>query len=379
MAEESDLERTEAASARRLEQAREQGQVPRSREVGAFLVLITGAGVCALLGPSIVERLSALFRRALIVDSRLAGEPSLIVVRLFEVAVESLFIFAPLLAALLAAALLSPFLVGSWNFSPAALAADLGRLDPLKGLARLFSWTALAELVKAVAKAVLLGGVAAWVLWTERGDLLAMFGQSVAAGLANSGQLLSVTFLIIVSAMLLIVAVDVPFQIWQYHEQLKMSRQEVRQESRELEGNPEIKGRIRQLQREAARRRMMAAVPSADVVVTNPGHYAVALAYRSGMAAPRVLAKGIGEIALRIRQLAADHGVPLVEAPALARALYRHVELDEDIPSVLYAAVAEVLAYIYQLSRWRETGVGQPVAPGAITVPDGLDPEAANG
>jgi flagellar biosynthetic protein FlhB len=179
--------------------------------------------------------------------------------------------------------------------------------------------------------------------------------------------------------MLVIVAVDVPFQIWQYHDKLKMSRQEVKQEGKELEGDPEIKGRIRQLQREAARKRMMAAVPAADVIVTNPTHCAVALAYKSGMGAPKVLAKGLGEIALKIRQLGAANSVPIVEAAPLARALYRHVDLDQEIPSTLYAAVAEVLAYLHQLSLWRQTGGSYPLPPPAIKVPDDLLPEASNG
>jgi flagellar biosynthetic protein FlhB len=170
----------------------------------------------------------------------------------------------------------------------------------------------------------------------------------------------------------------VPFQIWQYHDKLKMSRQEVKQEGKELEGDPEIKGRIRQLQREAARKRMMAAVPAADVIVTNPTHCAVALAYKSGMGAPKVLAKGLGEIALKIRQLGAANSVPIVEAAPLARALYRHVDLDQEIPSTLYAAVAEVLAYLHQLSLWRQTGGSYPLPPRAIKVPGDLLPEASN-
>jgi flagellar biosynthetic protein FlhB len=252
-----------------------------------------------------------------------------------------------------------------------ALQPDLSRLDPLKGLARLVSWTGLVELVKAVAKASLLGGVAVWVLWSERGDLLAMFAQSIPVGLSSAGHMLSFSFFAIVAAMLLIVAVDVPFQIWQYHDKLKMSRQEVKQEGKELEGNPEVKGRIRQLQREAARKRMMAAVPAADVIVTNPTHYAVALAYKSGMGAPKVLAKGLGEIALKIRQVGADaHGFRSIEAAPLARALYRHVDLDQEIPSALYAAVAEVLAYVYQLSQLAQTGGSYPLPPQAIPVPE---------
>jgi flagellar biosynthetic protein FlhB len=378
MAEESDLERTEPASARRLEQAREEGQVPRSREVGAFLVLIVAAAAFWLLGPWMVQRLAEIFRRGLRVDADLAREPLLMLVRLADSSIDALLTLAPLFAALVAAALLSPFFLGNWNFSPQALQPDLSRVNPLKGLARLVSWSGLAELLKAVAKASLLGGVAAWILWSERGDLFAMFAQAIPVGLSSTGHLLSFSFLAIVAAMLLIVAVDVPFQIWQYHDKLKMSRQELKQEGKELEGNPEIKGRIRQLQREAARKRMMAAVPAADVIVTNPGHYAVALAYKSGMQAPKVLAKGLGEIALKIRQLGAESDIPIVEAAPLARALYRHVELDQEIPSTLYAAVAEVLAYIYQLSNWRQSGGEQPLPPRAITVPDELLVEDAD-
>ena len=176
----------------------------------------------------------------------------------------------------------------------------------------------------------------------------------------------------IVLAMILIVAIDVPFQLWQYHDKLKMSKEEVRQEGKEMEGNPEVKGRIRQLQRQAARKRMMGAVPTADVIVTNPTHFAVALAYKSGMAAPKVLAKGMGEIALRIRSIGAENGVPMLEAPPLARALYRHADLDQEIPSKLYAAVAEVLAYVYQLTNWRKVGGAYPQPPREIVIPSEL-------
>lgn len=379
MAEESDLERTEQASPRRLEQAREEGQVPRSREVGAFLILIVAAAAFWLIGPWMVQRLLAVFRRGLQVDQSLAHDPSLVLLRLADVSLDGLLICAPLFVALLVAALLAPFFLGSWSFSPKALLPDLGRLDPLAGLARVFSWSGLVELLKAVAKASLLGGVAVWVLWNERDDLLAMFAQSLPAGLASAGHLLTFTFFVIVAAMSLIVAVDVPFQLWHYHDKLKMSRQELKQEGKELEGNPEVKGRIRRLQREAARKRMMAAVPMADVIVTNPTHYAVAVAYKSGMRAPKVLAKGMGEIALTIRRIAGENEIPMIEAAPLARALYRHVELDAEIPATLYAAVAEVLAYIYQLSTWRHSGGNRPLPPRTLAVLDEHLAEAGDG
>ena len=337
------------------------------------------AGVFWVMGPWLMHNMGGLLRRGLTIDLQLAYEPQLMMVRFADLSLDALLVFSPLLVALVVAALLSPFLLGSWNFAPKALMPDLSRLDPIKGLGRLVSWSGLAEMFKAIAKAFLLGGVAAWVIWNERYDIFAIFGQSLDAGLASAGHLVNFSFLVVVATMVLIVAADVPFQLWQYHEKLKMSRQELKQEGKETEGNPEVKNRIRALQREAARKRMMGAVPTADVIVTNPTHFAVALAYKSGMGAPKVVAKGRGDIALKIRAIGAEHGVPMLEAPPLARALYRHTELDQEVPSALYAAVAEVLAYVYQLSNWRQVGGNYPLPPREISVPAELVPEAVDG
>ncbi len=380
MAEESDLEKTEPASQRRLERAREEGQVPRSREIGAFLILIVAASAFWFVGPWMMVRTSALMRRGLIIDSQAQlSDPGYLLVRFADLSYDALLTFAPLFGALIVAALGAPFLMGSWNFSAKALSPDLSRLNPIQGLGRLVSWSGLAELVKAVAKALLVGGVAIWVLWKEKDEVFAIFGQTIESGLTSAGHLLVMSFLMIVMAMLIIVALDVPFQLWQYHDKLKMTKEEVRQESKEMEGNPEVKGRIRQLQRQAARKRMMAAVPTADVIVTNPTHFAVALAYKSGMGAPKVLAKWMGEIARRIREIGAAHGVPMLEAPPLARALHHHVDIDQEIPSTLYAAVAEVLAYVYQLANWRKVGGQYPMPPKELAVPADLVPELING
>ena len=379
MAEDSDVEKTEPASSRRLEQAREEGQVPRSREIGAFLILLVSAGAFWMVGGWMMHRTSAIVSRGLSFDHHELRDPQLMVVRFADIALDALLAFAPFVLALIVAALASPFFLGSWNFSFKALNPDLGRLNPIKGASRIVSWTGLVELFKGVAKSLLVGGVAVLVLWSERGELLALLGQSVDAGLASAGNLLNYSFLMIVMSMLLIVAADVPFQLWDYHNKLKMSKDEVRRESKEMEGNPEVKGRIRSLQREAARRRMMSAVPTADVIVTNPTHFAVALAYKSGMGAPKVLAKGMGEIARKIREIGAENGIPMLEAPPLARALYRHAELDQEIPAGLYAAVAEVLAYVYQLARWRQEGGNYPMPPRDIPVPAALVPEVVNG
>lgn len=379
MAEDSDLEKTEPASSRRLDQAREEGQVPRSRELISFLLLFVSAAMFWALGPWMMQRLINLVKRNLSFGPEVLGDPSFILVRLAQTALEAMIIFLPFVSAVVLAALFSPFLLGSWNFATKALVPDITRMDPIKGIQRVFSARGLAEMIKSICKALLVGGVAVWVLWKERGDIIAIFNQPIEVGLASAGHLIIYSFTMIVLSMFLIVMLDVPFQIWQHYKKLRMTKEEVRQEMKELEGRPEIKGRIRQLQREAARRRMMSAVPSADVIVTNPTHFSVALSYKSGMNAPKVIAKGAGEIALKIREIGAEHSVPMLQAPPLARALYRHAELDQEIPSALYSAVAEVLAYIYQLANWKQEGGTYPQPPREITVPEGMVVEAANG
>lgn len=379
MAEESDVERTEPASSRRLEQARQEGQVPRSREIGAFVVLMASASVFWMGGGWMIRRTSALMEHGLRFDSEVLRDPHFMISRFFETSFDALLTFGPLVFALIVAALSAPAFLGSWNISTKVLAPDLTRLDPISGLTRLVSWSGVLELFKGLAKSSLIGGVAVYVLWSERGELIAMLGQTIDAGLLSAARLINYSYLVIVLSMLLIVAIDVPFQLWQYYHKLKMSKEEVRREAKEMEGNPEIKSRIRSLQREAARRRMMSAVPNADVIVTNPTHFAVALAYKGGMRAPKVLAKGMGEVAQKIRGIGAEHGVPQLEAPPLARALYRHADLDQEIPSTLYAAVAEVLAYVFQLTRWRQIGGNYPMPPRDLPVPADLVPEVIDG
>jgi flagellar biosynthetic protein FlhB len=380
MAEESDLEKTEPASARRLEQAREEGQVPHSRELGAFLILLAAAGAFWFMGSWFAQRVVAVFRRGLTLDGKLTREPEQMLVRFSDLSLDVLLTFSPLLLLLLIAAAATPFLLNSVNFAPKALVPNFSRMNPIKGLQRLFSMSGLVDMLKAVAKALLVGGMAAWVIWSERNELILLLTQPIEVGLVSAGHLVVFSFLAVVSVMIVIVAIDVPFQLWHYHDKLKMTRDELRKEAKELEGDPHVKGRIRSLQREAARRRMMAAVPQADVIVTNPTHFAVALSYKSGMAAPRVVAKGMGEVARRIREIGAENGVPLLESPALARALHRHVDLDREVPGTLYAVVAEALAWVYQLSAWRQNGGHYPLPPQNLPVPPELAvPEVVNG
>jgi flagellar biosynthetic protein FlhB len=379
MAEESDLERTEPATGRRLEQAREEGQVPHSRELSAFLIMISAVGIFWFLGGWMADRIVLATRRSLALDERLLDGTAFLFPRLIDSFTDAMVALLPLFGGLLLVALVSPAFLGAWVFSPKALQPKFSRLNPVNGLGRIVSKQGLLELGKAIVKAVVVGGVAVLVIWADLDHLVPLATLAPEAGLVRLADLVLLSFLLVAGSMALVVAVDVPFQLWHYQEKLKMTREEVKREHKEMEGDPQVKGRIRSLQREAARRRMMAEVPKADVIVTNPTHFAVALAYKDGMAAPKVLAKGRGEIALKIREIAAGHNVPLLEAPPLARALFRWAEVGEQIPLRLYAAVAEVLAYVFQLNRYREQGGQFPLPPRHIEVPAELDPGVVNG
>jgi len=378
MAEDSDLEKTEQPSQRRLDQAREKGQVARSRELSTFTVLMAGGGALWFMGSTFTQHLVNLLRNGLTLDQEMAHNSSLMIPRLHDIALDALITFSPLLLAVMVAAAFSPLLLNGWLFSTEALQPQFSRMNPVSGIARMFSTNALVELAKAIGKSMLVGGVAAWVIWHNKDAVMALGTQSVTAAIPQAGHLIGASFMAIVGAMLLIVAIDVPFQLWNHNKQLKMTKEEVRQEARETEGDPMVKGRIRSLQREAARRRMMAEIPTADVVVTNPTHYAVALKYsETGMRAPVVVAKGSHLLALRIREIAQENHVPILEAPPLARALHKHTDLGESIPEALYTAVAEVLAYIYQLRRYEKQGGVRPQEPSKLPVPAELDPAAA--
>ena len=374
MAEESDLERTEPASQRRLEQAREEGQVPQSRELSAFLVLIAGSGALWVTGSWLAGGVAGIVRRGLTLDRAAAFDADALPHALMGLAGDALLALAPLFLVLLVASLAAPFLLGGFHFSTKALTPDFSRLDPLKGFGRMFSAYSVAELVKAVLKSLLVGGIAVWTVMHEKDAMFALIGQPIDAGLYSLGRMLLSSTLSIVAGLALIAAIDVPFQLWQYHSRLRMTKEELRQEHKELEGDPQLKARIRSQQREIARRRMMAEVPKAQVVVTNPTHYAVALQYDEKLPAPRVVAMGRGLIAQKIREVAREHGVPLLEAPPLARALYRSTEIGDVIPAALYRAVAEVMAYVYQLNHYAAHGGRLPSPPAELPVPAELDP-----
>jgi len=375
MAEDSDLERTEEATPKRLEKAREEGQVARSRELSTFAVLLAGGAGLWLMGSSLTGQLTKLIRDGLTLDAELAFNSSLLLPRLYTLSTDALWAFAPLLLLLLVAAAFSPLLLNGWLFSMKPLQPNFSKLNPITGLGRMFATHGLVELTKAIAKSVIVGGVGAWAIWHNKDAVLMLVSQPAVAAIPHLGYLMWITFAAIMGGMLLIVAVDVPFQLWEHNKKLKMTKEEVRQEAKESEGDPQVKGRIRAMQREMARRRMMAEIPTADVVVTNPTHYSVALKYsENGMSAPVVVAKGSHFLAARIKEIAIANNVPILEAPPLARALHKHTELGQAIPEALYTAVAEVLAYVYQLRSYRQGVAVRPTQPRDLPVPPQLDP-----
>ncbi|ACO78964.1 flagellar biosynthetic protein [Azotobacter vinelandii CA] len=372
--ESSDQEKTEAASPRRLEKAREEGQVARSRELTTFLLLLAGIAALWSMGGLLHERLAEVMEQALLFERAQAFDSARMLARFWELGEGTLFTLLPLFLLMAVVALVAPSLLGGLLVSAKALQPQLARLNPLKGLKRVFSTQALAELGKAVAKSILVGWIAVFFLRKYIDELMALSGMPIREALADAMRLMALASAMIVLGLILVVALDVPYQLWSHARKLRMSKEELRQEHKESEGDPHVKGRIRSQQQAMARSRMMSKVPTADVIVTNPTHYAVALSYRDGqMGAPRVVAKGADALAARIRELGGEHAVPLLEAAPLARALYYHVDLDREIPVELYTAVAEVLAWAYRLRQVREEGGEMPETPRDLPVPEGMD------
>lgn len=352
MAEQGGQERTEQPTSKRLRDARDKGQLPRSRELSTALLLTGGAFALMLLGSYMIEGMLDVMRGGLSIRREALLAPDALSRQLLESVLQGWWLIAPFLAVTVLLALMAPLSVSGWSFSTKALAFKWDKLDPIKGLQRIFAWRGLVELLKALAKFLLIGGVALLLMSSLENEFVQLGREPLEQALAHSARILLWCFAGLSAAMMLIAAVDVPFQIWDHHNRLKMTRQEIKDELKETEGNPEMKGRLRRMQQEMAQRRMMSEVPKADVIITNPTHYAVALRYdATRMAAPVVVAKGMDLVAAEIRRLATEADVPLVSAPPLSRAIYYSTDLNDAVPSGLFVAVARVLAYVYQVKQ----------------------------
>lgn len=374
MSEESDVEKTEDPTPHRRQKAREEGQIPRSKELSSLLMLLAGWGLLLSGGHQFAQNLMQLLRTGLMLNRLpVMDEHSMLQQASYLLSMMGTTLL-PILLGLFITGLMSPMLLGGVNFSGKSLKVDLSRMSLLQGLKRLFSAQVLSEMLKGCLKVVLAGSAFALYVYGHKSHFIQLVNASFPTAVGSSIGMIFDCMLMVIFFLLPVMGYDVFYQITSHLKKLRMTRQEIRDEFKQQEGDPHIKGRIKQMQRAAARNRMMAAIPTADVIVNNPTHYSVALSYKEGgMRAPTVLAKGAGEVALKIRELGAQHRIPMLEAPPLARALYRHCDIGEQIPGELYSAVAEVLAWVYGLRRWRTAGGTPPKQPRDLPVPESMD------
>ena len=363
-------ERTEQATPKRREEARAKGQVSRSKELTTMFLLMSSAFAFLLMGKELSQSMQTLMQSNFMIHRTNVFNEHYMINALLSSGKDTLITFLPFLAILVLVAFLAPMLVGGWLFSPKALAPKLDKLNPFSGIKKLFGMRTVMEFFKTSAKFLLVTLIAVVVLWYNISELLNVGVDGLEPGLVHASDLVITSFIIVCLATVVIAFVDVPFQIWDHSKQLKMTKQQLKDEMKETEGKPEVKAHIRQLQQEVANRRMMEAVPNADVVITNPTHYAVALSYKPDeMAAPKVVAKGTDLMAERIRNVATQHNVMLFPAPMLARAIYYSTKINQDIPAGLYLAVAQVLAYVFQL-RDNISSMKKPEPPTDLPIPD---------
>jgi flagellar biosynthetic protein FlhB len=360
---ESGQDKTEDPTEKRKKDSRDKGEIARSKELNTLAIMLAGAGGLLIFGGALAQEMMELMRmnftlsREVILDQRNMGTFLLHSGQIALVAIQ------PVMITLVLASLIGPIALGGWLFAAGSMAPKFSRMNPAAGLKRMFSPKALVELLKALAKFLIVLFVALAVLSSDIDDLMRIAHEPLEMAIIHSLQVVGWSTLWMACGLIIIAAVDVPVQLWESHKKLLMTKQEVRDEHKDQEGRPEVKQRIRQLQREMSQRRMMAAIPEADVVITNPTHYAVALKYDPDKgSAPVLLAKGSDFLALKIREIAVANNVLLLESPALARSIYYSTELEQEIPGGLYLAVAQVLAYVYQIRQHR-AGKGKPPEP----------------
>ena len=372
---ESGADKSEEPTSKRLEEARQKGQIARSKELGTLAVTFGGAAALLIFGAEIGRAMLDLMQGNFALSREVLLDEGSMARYLLRTGMEALLALQPFFIVMLIASIIGPVAVGGWLFSGEALQPKFSRMNPLQGIKRMFSAHALVELLKALAKFIIILMVALAVLKADQDDLLAIANESVESAILHSMLVTGWSLLWMACGLILIAAVDVPFQLWDSKQKLMMTKQEVKDEYKDSEGKPEVKGKIRQLQYEMANRRMMAEVPKADVVVTNPTHYSVALKYDKSKpgSSPVVVAKGIDDIAMKIREIAREYKVPMVASPALTRALYHTTKLDQEIPEGLFVAVAQVLAYVYQLQAYRKgKGEAPRRLPPELPIPDDL-------
>jgi flagellar biosynthetic protein FlhB len=351
---ESGQDKTEDPTDKRKKDSRDKGEVARSKELNTLAIMLVGASALLIFGGALAQDMMELMRINFSLPREVIMDQKSMANYLLRSGQIGLWAIQPIMISLVLAAIIGPISLGGWLFAFSSMAPKFSRMNPLSGLKRMFSTKALVELIKAFAKFIIVLFVALAVLSSDIADLQRIAHEPLEMAIIHSLQVVGWSTLWMACGLIIIAAVDVPVQLWESHKKLLMTKQEVRDEHKDQEGRPEVKQRIRQLQREMSQRRMMAAIPEADVVITNPTHYAVALKYdpeKGG--APTLLAKGSDFLALKIREIAVANNVLLLESPALARSIYYSTELEQEIPGGLYLAVAQVLAYVYQIRQHR--------------------------
>lgn len=371
MADDSGQDKTEQPTAKRITETRKKGQVPRSKELDIFVSLMTAAVLILFFGQGIAEGLIQIMQQQFQLSREILFDPGSITMYFKNVMLEGIMLIIPFALVMALMALITPMMMGGWNFSSEALQPKLSKFNPLKGLKRMFGLQGIVELLKALLKTSLIL-IGAKILFDHYlAEFMGLSSEPVKEAIYHSADIISFSLLMLSSTLLILVLVDVPYQHWKYKKDIMMTKQEIKDESKETDGNPQVKSRIRQLQMAMAQGRMMTDVPEADVIVTNPTHFAIALTYdQNGTGAPLVVAKGTELVAAQIRNIATGADVPIVAVPALARALYYSTEVGDEIPAGLFLVVAQVLAYIYQVQAATENGWDKPEFPVELQVPD---------
>jgi len=372
MAESEDgQEKTEEPTAKRQDDARKKGDIARSKELNTVVVLMVGSVMLLMTGDRIIKSMWGVMESSFQIERSLIFDPLAMVMSLQTAMQNALLSVAPFLAAMVIAALAGPIALGGWSFSAEAVAPKFSKLNPLSGLKRMFAVRSLVELIKSILKVLLVLGVMLLLSDIYLSDFLGLSQSSLRLALIYAGELMTLSFVLLCASLLIVVAIDVPFSLWEHKKKLKMTLQETKDEMKQTEGRPEVKGKIRQMQMEMAQGRMMEEVPKADVIITNPTHFAVALKYDEGAnGAPKVIAKGADLIAAQIRNIGLANDVSLVSVPPLARALFFTTKIEDEVPKGLYLAVAQVLAYVYQIRIAKEKHWKKPKPPSDISIPE---------
>ncbi|WP_196158001.1 flagellar biosynthesis protein FlhB [Reinekea sp. G2M2-21] len=353
--EDTSQEKTEEPTPRKIEKSKEEGNIARSKELNTSAILLVSAICFLVFGPGIAKTMQTIMIFCFRFDARAAWDINIAGAYFEAVLFDAFLALIPTFGFLLLAAIVAPTSLGGWNFATKALMPKGSRLNPLSGIKRMFSMNSLVELAKGWGKVIVVATASIIVLMGLKDDFMSMVFQPTENAIVHALTVLAWSFLFIAASTILIALVDIPFQIYSHTKKLRMTMQEIKEEFKNTEGKPEVKAKIRQLQREMANRRMMADVPEADVIITNPTHYAVALKYEpNAMPAPLLVAKGVDEVALKIREIGQEYDVPILEIPSLARSIYHNTDIGGEIPEGLYIAVAQVLAYVYQVDMWKK-------------------------